>query len=264
MSLPNNHPILQELGLTENEAQVYLAFLANPDVTAASIARKLDMDKSSCYRAVESLTDRQLLLVSPKKRGSTYQAVDPRQLRNLLSSKRQEIELQSRTLDAYVDRLLRDHDLPDSYKTNVRIERGEQAVKKMMLDRLESEPSMIRETWMSGNPIISSPEYESFVRAYAKVRIKKGIFLKGLYDEPKQSPMYPELLKSSNEYLKEVRLWPSQELTGNKSFTIYSEKVSFLTYREDDIVVITIHEPLLAELMREMFDYIWKRSEELN
>ena len=262
MKLLSDSSLLTDLGLTENEARVYLFILANPEMTAADVARELGMDKSSGYRAVEQLTDRQLLLVSPKKRGSTYQAVDPRQLHNLLSSKRQEIELQSRTLDTFVDRLIQEHDLQDNPKTNVSVERGEQAVKKMMIDRLESEPKMIRETWMSGNPIISSPEYELFVRDYVKKRVKKGIFLRGLYDNPQEKSLYPELLVTSKKYLKEVKLWPTDEMTGEKSFTIFGEKVAFLTYRVNDIVVITIHEPLLAELMRDMFDYIWNRSEE--
>jgi DNA-binding MarR family transcriptional regulator len=46
--------ILTQFGFTENEHKVYVGIYKNPLSTGSDIARKLRMDKSSTYKAVES------------------------------------------------------------------------------------------------------------------------------------------------------------------------------------------------------------------
>ncbi len=59
--------ILTNLGLTQNETAVYLAYIKYAEKTSAEIARIIRMDKFSCYRAVETLIHKRLIITIQKK-----------------------------------------------------------------------------------------------------------------------------------------------------------------------------------------------------
>ncbi|MCX6730687.1 MAG: helix-turn-helix domain-containing protein, partial [Candidatus Roizmanbacteria bacterium] len=99
--------ILNQIGLTKNEVDVYLMFLKHTKKTAAEIARLLTMDKSSCYRAVDTLVTKGLLLASPKKRGTTHTAVSPTVLKELYHQKTNELKSKESELDHFITQLLK-------------------------------------------------------------------------------------------------------------------------------------------------------------
>jgi sugar-specific transcriptional regulator TrmB len=66
-------PILEQLGLTVNEIKVYEALLTRKSVVASKLASEIGLDKSSTYRALESMAEQGLVIVERKKRGTVYQ-----------------------------------------------------------------------------------------------------------------------------------------------------------------------------------------------
>lgn len=255
---------LEQLGLTANEAKVYLHFLYFPNQTAAAAARELNLDKSSCYRAVESLHTRQMLIITPRKRGSTYTSVNPEILKYLIDKQKKELDVKASALDMLISRITSDVTANEYPKTHIKIEKGIQAIINLMEDRLKLEPKLMRERWFTAHPHVSTPEYEKYVRDYAQRRVKKGIHIHGLYSLDDLDTQYPELMRTSKKYLKEVRAWPKDLSNTDHLFNIYADKVAFIAPTKDDLTVITIQEPIFADLMRDLFDFVWKQSQPIN
>ena len=253
---------LVRLGLSENEAKVYLGFLKYPDVTAADVARELDMDKSSCYRAVVNLLTLGLVVTRPKNRGTTYTAVNPNQLTLLLDKKRTELDIQALALDSYITSLAQSIPAKNTIGTRVKMERGLEGLQSMMEDRLKFGGSTQLERWFSDHPLILTPDWSRYIKDYAKRRISLNISVKGLYDTQASTSNYGELMRSSAKILKEVRILP-QGIDNKQAFVIYADKVAFVTPDRDDLVVLTIQEPILVNLLSDMFYFIWERSERI-
>ena len=67
---------LEELGLTNYEARVYLALIRRDVFTAAEVAREAQVPRQRVYDVLEGLTRRQLAVLHPG-RVAGYSAVAP-------------------------------------------------------------------------------------------------------------------------------------------------------------------------------------------
>jgi len=264
-----NTSTLTNLGLTDNEAKIYLSFLYEGETTAADISRKMKLDKSSTYRAVESLTKKQLLIVTPRTKGTTYSPVNPSSLRNIINQKRQELSSQSSALDNFIEKIQNDvlkDNLPSTYFT---VKKGYQALIDMHELKLkiasESKDKLIRERWHSDHYILKSKKYTDYIEKYAERRINLDIKINAMHTLRKNHDPYPHLLKSSKKYKKEVRLWPD-EIIDKNTFAIFGDYVTFFNTgsdedNENDLLIISIKEPFLVEIITNLYDFVWRRAE---
>ena len=67
---------LVEIGLTKNQAQVYLELTKNPEQTAGNIAKKLSIDRSFAYGILNSLVDKGLVSHITKENKRVYYNID--------------------------------------------------------------------------------------------------------------------------------------------------------------------------------------------
>lgn len=81
---------LQEFGLTQKEAQVYLLLLSH-SLTAAEITRKTDIHRMSIYDILERLQEKGLISYVIQGKRKIYESTDPRKLLKNIDEKRQKI-----------------------------------------------------------------------------------------------------------------------------------------------------------------------------
>jgi sugar-specific transcriptional regulator TrmB len=98
--------LLVKLGLSEKEAQVYLAMLELAEDTAQNIAKKAGVNRATTYVIIEKLM--QLGLASTVERGkkSMFIAESPTELVNLLEQQKHEIEIRRAQLDSSMAELM--------------------------------------------------------------------------------------------------------------------------------------------------------------
>jgi predicted transcriptional regulator len=68
---------LSELGLSEHEAQVYLAVLRHDEVSAGVVIAELKLHREQIYRALRRLVEEGLLSEFQKKGKSVFRAIEP-------------------------------------------------------------------------------------------------------------------------------------------------------------------------------------------
>lgn len=257
--------ILEQIGLTQNESSVYLAFLKHKEKTAAEIARVLKMDKSSCYRAVESLVEKRLLITIPRLRGTTHSAVSPEVLKELLQTKKHELALQEDHLNNFIQKLISDNE--EKRNTFIRIEKGIEAVRSAMDRALEeairTDKVMKDRYRKNDHHSFTDKKHTAWVTDYAARRIKAGITIKQIFN-PEGVDIVPSLMKTSIKLLKEIRIMP-KEMQITSDFRLAGDMTYIISFdKNNDFIVVTLFDKYLTELMRSMFDFIWERSKPVN
>lgn len=250
--------ILLKLGLTSNEIKVYLQFHSKQLQTAASVSRTLKMDKSSAYRAVESLKKRGLLVVNGWKNGTLYEAADPNSLHGLLSEKKAELEVNGMMLDELIRDLKTNQNTARS--TQISIEKGINSLQVRMTESLSSKEKIIRERFKH-HEFFNDQNHVKFVKKFAKSRASKGIFLRQLEgDMDVTMTVFPEIHKFQKMYRKEIRIYP-KEFQDNNSIRIWDDYVNIISYDDNgEFIVITIVDKYVASMMKNLYDFVWKFS----
>ena len=80
--------VLEELGLLENEARIYLALLELGPETILRLSRHSGIKRSTVYTAVSSLTEKGLVNIQAKGRKRLFAAENPERLESLLERRR--------------------------------------------------------------------------------------------------------------------------------------------------------------------------------
>lgn len=256
-----NNAILEQIGLTANESSVYLAFLKHKEKTAAEVARILHMDKSSCYRAVESLVEKGLLFTIPHTRGTTHTACSPEVLKELMNVKKHELQKEEGLLNDFVGKLLKESE--HKRTTFIKVEKGIQAVRDSMDVSLNAAilgDKMIKERYRLDYPYFKDKEHVVWVNDFARRRIKAGVSIQQMVNFADQDVFAP-IMKTDNHLLKEIRLTPPN-MKDMHGLRIAGNTVVIISFDDkQDYIVITIKDKFVAELMEGLFDFIWERSE---
>jgi len=252
---------LTNLGLTENESAVYLALLKHKEKTSAEIARLISMDKSSCYRAVETLVARGLLITTPKKRGTTHTAVSPEVLKELHAQKMSSFKQEESELDRYITQLLK---LDESRRsTFIKVETGIEAIRNGMDQNLEAAKKsnkLIKEFYRLSFPYFKDKNHEKWVNEFAKRRISSGVSIRQIVDFADVNTFAP-IMKTDKKLLKEIHLMP-KEMKGMYGVRMSGDITHIISFDKDNNYIdITIKDTYVTLLMNSLFDFMWARSE---
>jgi len=256
-----NNDTLTALGLTHVEQEIYTAFLESGETVASMLAKKYGFDKSTTYRVAENLVTLGLLLKNPKERGTTYTPTNPESINNLYLRKKQEIINKEDDVQSLVERLKKSA-LSSKFDSYITVERGYEAHKKALMRSVQCKERLLRSKISTKAPIYDNPEHEEFIRDhYMRVHKKRHVFFKQLVQYEK-SYVFDDIVFSSKKLNKEVRIL-SEEFESEDSWKIYDDYVDITIYPKDEPeICISIHNTAIAQIMKEHFDYIWRRSAE--
>ncbi len=253
--------ILEKLGLTENESKVYLGFNSNPNVSAAQLSRLLKMDKSSAYKATESLLEKGLVARNGWGKGFLYKSTDPESLFDLYRMKEIELHNSKDMLTEFIKNLKRDK--PETRVTNITIERGLDALMAKIIDSVENNKEKIIREKFHHHDIFNNQIYVDFVLRSAKDRSKRKVFIKQLEskkDVMDRKGMFPGLMTDLVKYYKEVRVLPDTYNDPN-SLRIWDNTAMILSYDEQgEFIILTIKDKYIVTLLKSFYDFLWESS----
>lgn len=254
--------ILNNLGLSPNEITIYKYILSNPNLTAATIAKHLSMDKSSTYRACDNLIRLGLLINSPKKRGTTYIDNNPEALNHLYSAKMAEFTALGEQLPSLI-KTLSEQKKALARNVQIRTEYGLEAVRKIMEESLNNKSKVIREWQQTDKSYYLQPEQVAYILDFAKRRIKQGIIIKQLEANLSfEKSGFKEIMSSSKKHLKEIRMMPPG-FEDKNTLRIWEDTVNIISFDEQgEYVVVTIKDRYIAEIIRNLFDFVWRQSKQ--
>src|SRR5437868_13388020 len=98
---------LQDMGLSEKEAKVYLAALELGPTTAEKLAIQAKVNRSTTYVQLESLMEKGLMSTYEEGKKTFFAPESPELLRRLLTLKKDEVVARERDLTRFLPDLLR-------------------------------------------------------------------------------------------------------------------------------------------------------------
>ena len=174
---PQVKQILNQLGLSDREIEVYFAYIKYGESVASAISRKLKIDKTTVYRCTEALVEKGLLIRKPKVRGTTYVTNNPSVLNELMENEKLNLETKSKQLEQFVETLIAEANNDNNSETHITVEKGVNAHLNVMKKQLLVKEKLIRQkinTNASLYDYSEYPEYGEYIEFVNKFIEKKG------------------------------------------------------------------------------------------
>lgn len=234
---------LQDAGLNETEAKIYLAALELGQTSVSRIARKSGIKRTTVYLSLENLMQKGLLSAIKKEGKTLYFAEDPRSLERIMEEKKQKIS-------NIIPQLLAFTSLIDK-KPEIRYFEGDAGVKEVLKDALEYPNQEI--LMMYSESSIADFEDNFFASYYVPERVKRKISARAIM--PDNETMRANVA-TNQQSLRQTRLI-SQNLFDIKiEVMIYGKnKINISSFSEKFGIII--ESQAIHDSLKSIFETLW-------
>lgn len=226
--------VLQEFGLNEKEAKVYLASLELGLARVNEISKKTGIFRETTYGVIDSLMRKGLIGYVIKSGVKYFESADPEKLKSILKEKE---TLMNKALP-YLESLQR----LKTVKPKIELYEGKEGLKTVMDDILKTERKEIL-------GITSQKNLEKILKFYfpqfIKKRVRLGINIKLLIDK---KPITTKLLEFK-------RLPKNFEI--ETSNYVYGDRIAMISSVQEEPVGMIIENREIADTQRKMFNLLW-------
>lgn len=208
---------LQEFGLSNTEAKIYLALLELGKSKAGKITKKSTVNRTNVYDALERLIKKGLVSYISENNKKIFEAVNPKRLQEILTDKQKKL---ANTIEELNIRYKKSQKQEDAF-----VFRGKQGIKSIFEDILNEK----KELFCYGAESRFKTLFPFYQKHWNEKRAKLKIKIKIIYNEKVKQEKKKEYLKFLEmKFLPKSYDFPS-------TMMIYSDKV---------VTVIWIEEPL--------------------
>jgi sugar-specific transcriptional regulator TrmB len=239
---------LRKIGLTDNEAQIYVYLLkTSKDIgnTAFEISKSTKIPRSTVYLTIDSLSERRLVSSFTKNNVLHYLAENPKTLKTDLEEKQELLAQLIPNLN-----MLRDDVL---INPSVKSYTGKEGV-RIVFDDIYDNPHKkgIKEFHTISHPNLVEylPKYLPKLLEYKK---QINIFTKLIAPYETKAKPPKEYTPDSH---KEVRFLP-ENLKMPGTIVVYGKKVAILGLKENEVYSVIIESPVISQMMDSLFMCIW-------
>ena len=227
--------VLQEAGLTKNEALVYNALLELGPSLAGQVSRKTGLHRRTVYDTTEMLIKKGLLGYILKNNRRFFKAASPTKFLDILKEKENSIN------DSLPEMLSLYTKTKDKEETN--FYKGKQGLKTVFEDQLNSKEILILGASPNAYDIL-----QFYFRWFDKARKQKKIKAKIIFNKKDKMPKIP---------LSEIKYLP-QKYTSPLAVNIYNNKVAIILWSKENPIAIVINNKEIAEGYKKYFELMWK------
>lgn len=235
---------LQQFGLNEKQAQVYLATLELGSAPVARISAKSKIPRATCYDILESLRSRGIASSFVKSKVRYYSVEDPRKILSLARQKVKSLEDIIPDLDALWG-LAKE-------RPRVRFFEGAEGIKQVYEEILQDKKDLL--VFSSADDLLQAfgEEHLKFVerRIAAKIVVKTIL---------RDTSAGQERKKFGLKELRQVKFIPPKfEYHG--SIMLFGDKIAYISFIQDYVTVIIESKELVA-IQRAALQFIWEKAE---
>jgi sugar-specific transcriptional regulator TrmB len=234
--------ILEDLGLTENESQVYLTALSLGPTTVLAIARAAEIRRTTVYAVIDSLKTKGLMHIESRGFKQVYVAESPEQLVSILEHKKHDLE-------QHIPEFMSLYNLKGTEST-IQYYEGIESIKRLYDEVLE--PLRPHEDFLVISDIQNFFSADKFFNDYLDRRIKSRVNARLLLTDSDEAR---RLKKYSKQMNHEVRILP-KEYKLSIDTMITKHQVSIFNL-EQPITAINIKNPTTIKAQMELFEIMW-------
>lgn len=239
---------LKKIGLSENEAKVYLALLELGSSTAQQVAQKAELKRPTTYVQLESLMKRGLVTSFEKGAKTMFRAEDPEHLKQVLEKEKEEQKEKVGALEKILPGLGNLY-LSAGERPRVRFFDGIEGLKTIQDEFLKSRANLVKSISNMDNVFSSFPSHE---KNYIPRRVQKRIKSRLIYTSEKG-----DFLPTDEKMLRESKFIPNLSFFGDMA--IYGKSVAISVPQKRPFGII-IESDEIAKSFEAIFDLLWSKT----
>lgn len=246
--------ILDQIGFTKSEVNVYEALLELGTSTAGPVAEKARTSSSKIYEILERLIQKGLVSYVLKGKVKYFEAASPERIMDYLEEKENTLSKQKEEVKKILPTLKLKQTLAE-HKQEATIYRGMKGLETAFyssMKRLKKGD----EFCVTGVPGRSDATNLFFLRLN-KLRAKLGIKMKILFDESARGDIQT---KPENSPLSEIKFLPEEVMTPAAINIFKDEVIIFPAETQKEPLLITIKSKEVADSFKAQFDILWNQQ----
>jgi sugar-specific transcriptional regulator TrmB len=242
---------LQDIGLSEKEARVYLAALELGRTTAEKLATQAKVNRSTTYVQLESLMKQGLISTYEEGKKTYFAPESPELLKRLLIKQKDEVVAKERDLSSLLPALLGQFEGAGE-RPVVRFFPGKEGVTVVREEVLSTKEKKIYITLSYEHlvKIYSAKELDD----YSDRRKALGVHSKGIYLHKEH------FSKAGLDALTERRFLPPSVLPLTIDINIFDEKTAIFSL-VGNIFAMVIESKQISSSMKMIFEFLWNKAE---
>lgn len=242
---------LQNYGLSQKEAKVYLTLLELGAAPASTIARRSEIKRATVYTLLNELKKNGFVSESITKDVKYYAAISPENLLHHLEQKYEAFKAKVPELMQLTEGF--------THKPKVQFFEGIEGIKTMYLDLLcSSEPIyafMGREN--------TTPELQSFFdNEFIPKRIQLKIPAKVILSDSKESMKYKKSLNNPKKLTETVTICYPAPQEGIEVNIYWENKVMIAMRSQEELMGLILTSKKFHDTLFNIFNYIWRLHHE--
>lgn len=248
--------ILMRYGLTSQEADIYIHLSQNPSLTALQISRALHLSRTKVYRLLDKLAITGLVRQQIDSRGLKFSAASPEALFPLVSSKEAEVSSLRQNLPQLVSQVSA---LQASVSSSSRV----------MVYHGVSGLTQVNYNLTHADGLIRVYEVEhlsDFIPQETAEDIRRKLVQSQITTHDlTNKTSFPDFTQVTEmiENFSQFRHIDPKMLKISFEALIYNNVYATYSYTGNEIFCIEIHNPELAAMQKQIFDFIWEQAKPL-
>jgi HTH-type transcriptional regulator, sugar sensing transcriptional regulator len=237
--------LIDTVGLSEKEVQIYLALLALGEATVIEISNKTKIKRTTVYNLIPGMIQSGFIKTAINKKRRIFFVEDVRTLKLRLEEKKRKIDVLLPELQAM-------HNIIP-IKPKIIYYEGEEGMKDLYMDTLNCSKAgdvIYAYTGMSKFYDVFPKDFADY---YIAERVKRKIRVQVI--APK-TPAAVDWLKTAPQTLREIKLIDDPRFTFKADTEIYGNKVALISYKENFMGVI-IESKEICDMQKSAFELMW-------
>jgi len=232
--------ILQQLGFSKNEIDVYLASLELGLSSAQDIAKKAGIKRTTAYSVLDSLVQRGFISKTQDRGKTRFLVEPPDKLLFIVSN----IENQLKNLLPELQAIYNSK----KKKPKISFYEGKGAIQTVYEDTLREKPNEILE-WNTDRFFKDFPGDYNYIQKRVQMNIKARRMA------PSNSIWHKKHKALDKIEMAETVVVPSFKFSPEVEVNIYNNKIAFINYVEKMSVII--ESPAIAKAMKQVYEISW-------
>ncbi len=241
--------LLEQYGLTEKESAIYVALLELGTADVTQIAKKAGVKRPTTYFVIEDLIAKGFV----SQAGGKIKQFVAEKPQKIIAFERSKLAQLEKALPGLIGLASN-----SKYRPSVRFFTGLDGVRAVYEESLIQAPGS--EILSLGNAkavLESQPGFEGW---YIKRRVESKIHFRAVVTD---NPYNREFAKLDKAELRHLRFVDKELFTQDVEINIYGNKVSMVSFVEDEFVGVILESKVFTSGHRQMFEVLWSIGKEL-
>lgn len=240
--------LLESLGLSKKEANMYLKLLEIGAEPVSIIAKNCNLNRTTTYHVLQELSEKGLVNSFIKRKILHYNANSPEQFLVYIKEKKEKLKKDEILLLNNLN-ILKNITEKKSIKSKIQFFDGFEGAKAVYLHSLTASET-IKSFW--GINSIPSDLYQFVFNEYVALRVKKNIKIETITQE---NELAYKIAETNKKHLRESYYF-KEKLPLDIKINIYDSTIAIITYKDNNYSGVIIENEKIAEALKTLHTLI--------